>query len=183
HQMRASTPRWNTFVLLLAGLSITGPAAAQTCPDPATLTRGMDGAMAHVRYLADDALEGRAVGTAGERCAADYIVARFRAIGLEPAGTQGSYFHAFPVRSGAELGAGNELVVAGRPLTLGSEWGPLGFSASGEIRAPLVYGGHGVSSPGTPEDRFAHVDLAGRVVVVEAGDPDAAHGSSLRADP
>src|SRR5690606_22057626 len=53
HQMRASTPRWNTFVLLLAGLSITGPAAAQTCPDPATLTRGMDGAMAHVRYLAD----------------------------------------------------------------------------------------------------------------------------------
>ena len=47
----------------------------------------MHGALAHVRFLADDRLEGRAVGSEGARCAAAYIVDQFTSIGLEPAGS------------------------------------------------------------------------------------------------
>jgi hypothetical protein len=72
------------WVLPLAGV------AAQTCPAPAALTTGLDGAMAHVRYLADDQLEGRSVGSAGEHCAGDYLADQFAALGLEPAGSQGT---------------------------------------------------------------------------------------------
>src|SRR5688500_10378461 len=50
------------------------PAAAQ-CPDAAALTRDVAEPLATVRYLADDALQGRLAGTAGERCAGDYIAA------------------------------------------------------------------------------------------------------------
>ncbi len=44
-----------------------------------------------VSFLASDALEGRATPSRGLEVAAEYIAARFRAAGLEPAGTEG-YF-------------------------------------------------------------------------------------------
>lgn len=42
-----------------------------------------------VAYLADDKLEGRQTGTEGEKMAADYIVKRFKEIGLTEKGTSG----------------------------------------------------------------------------------------------
>ena len=54
-----------------------------------------------VRYLADDALEGRLSGSAGERCAGAFIAARFDALGLEPAGEDG-YFQELPLASAAQ---------------------------------------------------------------------------------
>jgi aminopeptidase YwaD len=181
HDVRTSLKTFlATLALLLAPL---GQAAAQSCPDASALTRGLEGAMAHVRYLADDRLEGRAVGTDGERCAADYLVSQFAALGLEPGGPEGSWFQTFQIRRGAELGAANRLVVGGRVFEPGREWTPLGFSASGSVAGEPVYGGHLLSSPGNPADDFARMDISGRLVVVEWGDPDAPHGMSLRGDP
>ncbi|MFK7807969.1 MAG: M28 family peptidase [Saprospiraceae bacterium] len=48
-----------------------------------------------VYYLADDKLEGREIGTSGELLAAEYIVKRFKAIGIQPAGVDGSYYQSF----------------------------------------------------------------------------------------
>jgi hypothetical protein len=173
-----------TFSATLALILVTlAPAAAQTCPDASALTRGLDGAMAHVRYLADDQLEGRAVGSEGARCAADYLASQFQGLGLEPGGPQGSWFQPFEIRKGAELGPQNRLVVDGRTYGLGAEWVPLGFSGSGSLERELIYGGHLLSSPGNPADEFARIDIADRIVVVEWGDPDAPHGMSLRGDP
>ncbi len=42
-----------------------------------------------VTFLADDKLEGRQTGTEGEKKAAEYIVKRFKELGLEPKGTEG----------------------------------------------------------------------------------------------
>ena len=42
-----------------------------------------------VAFLADDKLEGRQTGTEGEKKAAEYIVKRFKELGLEPKGTKG----------------------------------------------------------------------------------------------
>src|SRR5437016_9898888 len=69
-----------------------GPAATPAtlaAPIPAVSTAAMD---AHLKYLADDLLEGRAPATRGGRLAAKYIAAQFEALGLEPAGSDGSYF-------------------------------------------------------------------------------------------
>jgi len=143
----------------------------------------MVGTLAHVRYLADDRLEGRAVGTAGARCAAEYVAAHFESMGLEPAGGEGNYFQSFPIRNGSEMGADNVLTVAGTPLTVGVDWVPGGFSASTRVEGALVFGGYGLSSPGSAEDQYARMDIAGKVVVLEWGDPDAPHGVSMRGDP
>src|SRR5260370_32715288 len=56
---------------------------------PPLNTGAMD---AHLKYLAHDLLEGRAPATRGGRLAATYIAAQFEALGLEPAGPDGSYF-------------------------------------------------------------------------------------------
>jgi hypothetical protein len=74
-------------------------AAAPACPDPAAIAGGMAHPAAAVRYLADDALEGRRAGTDAERCAGDYLAAEFRRIGLEPFGDRGTYFQDVPVHS------------------------------------------------------------------------------------
>jgi hypothetical protein len=172
---------------LLAALSaaLAAPACAQTaaCPDPARIQAGIQGPLAHVRYLADDALEGREVGTRGADCAADYIAAAFRSLGLEPAGTGGSWFQTFPVPVGAALGDENKLQMSGIPRAPGKDWTPLGFSASKEVTGSLAYGGHGLSRPGNPDDAFTHMDVAGKILVVEWGDPDVPSGRGMRADP
>ena len=168
-------PRW--------GSSPLHSQEAASCPASAPIVGDLTGAMAHLRYLADDAMEGREAGTQGARCAADYIAEVFRTLGLEGAGPGGSYFQAFQVRLGSILEGENRLEAGGVSLRLRENWVPFGFSGSGEITAPMVYGGPGVSMPGTEEDRFAHLDLTGKVVVVEGADPHGSRGSSVAGDP
>jgi hypothetical protein len=84
---------------LAAALLLPLAAHAQACPEPAALMRGLAEPIATVRYLADDALEGRLAGSAGERCAGDFIAERFAALGLAPAGPDGSFFQEVPLAS------------------------------------------------------------------------------------
>src|SRR5256885_6517801 len=80
---------------MIMSFACTG--APEPAATPATLgaptasvsTAAMD---AHLKYLADDLLEGRAPATRGGRLASRYIAAQFEALGLEPAGPEGSYF-------------------------------------------------------------------------------------------
>jgi hypothetical protein len=100
--MKLHDPVRASYVALLVAFGVLAaavPLAAQACPDPAALTRGLTEPLATVRYLADDALEGRLPGTVGEQCAGDFIAARFRALGLRGAGPDGSYFQAVPLAS------------------------------------------------------------------------------------
>jgi hypothetical protein len=88
------------FLLAALAVALAAPSArAQACPDPHRLTGGVEPPLAHVRYLADDALEGRLAGSAGERCAGEYVAAEFRRLGLEPAGDSGTYFQSLPLAS------------------------------------------------------------------------------------
>src|SRR5260370_37739079 len=47
---------------------------------------------ATVKYLSDDALEGRGTGQRGGDLAADWIAAQFKKYGVLPAGDNGTYF-------------------------------------------------------------------------------------------
>lgn len=158
-----------------AALASPAAAAAQSCPAPLTPEQAT-GPLADVRYLSDDALEGRGVGTTGGLCATAYLAARFDALGLEPAGPGGSWLQPFSVRVGSRLGSGNRLEVSGSALELGRSWAPYGFSGSGRVEGTLAYGGSGVSRPGGPPPPEAE----GRILVVEAETPGA---GALYSDP
>jgi len=176
----------NAGLTALAFLLAAAPVSAQartSCPSPAVLTTGFSSPMAHIRYLADDALMGREVGSQGAWCAAEYIAAHFSDLDLVPIGPGDTYFQPFPVRAGTLLGSENHLSSGGATYPLEEAWIPFGFSESGALEAPLVYGGHGISRPGQEDDRYAHIDLDGKIVVVEVGDPASESGRSLQADP
>lgn len=97
------------FFVLLA-LSAAGPLAAQ-----GALARDIE---SDVRYLADDRLAGRKLGTPGADSAAEYIARRFQRIGLQPG--PGGWFQDFTVdptapaaaNAGLTNGAAGKNVVA-----------------------------------------------------------------------
>lgn len=89
----------SAMTLLLVSQAFPAGLAAQSCPDAATLTRGMRLPMAAVRFLADDALGGRLAGSPGERCAGNYIAATLRGLGLAPAGDSAGFFQWLPLAS------------------------------------------------------------------------------------
>ena len=121
---------------------------------------GQASVMAHVRFLTDDRLAGRQVGSPGERCAADYIVAQFQELGLVPAGSEG-FFQAFRVRSGTELGSHNVLSLGSQALELGQSWSPLGFSGTGMAEGALEVVDRGALEEAPPvlEGSIAVVDI------------------------
>jgi hypothetical protein len=186
-QRTASRTLWALTALmlpiLLPGSSNGGAQESITCPNPATLIGELDGPMAHVRYLADDALEGRDTGSPGARCAADYIAGTFQALGLQGAGPDGSYFQTFQARMGSVLGSENHLSAGGQAMELEGSWIPFGFASSGSVAGELIYGGPGVSMPGSELDRYAHLDIQGKIVVVEGANPHGGQGGSVAGDP
>src|SRR5438445_481242 len=75
-----------SFVLLFV-FAVAAPAQQTASPSH------FDGNMwwSHVKFLADDSLEGRDTGSEGLRKAQAYAVEQFKKAGLEPAGSDGFY--------------------------------------------------------------------------------------------
>ena len=86
----------------------------------------------HIKYLASDDLEGRRAGSVGEQKAVDYIVAQYKALGLQPMGEDG-YIQPFPIDEGKRLTTGSFLNINGEAVVYEKEFIPLSNSGSGKI--------------------------------------------------
>ena len=108
---------------------------------------------AGMRFLADDLLEGRGTGTRGHEIAAKYMATQFEAIGLEPAGDNGTYFQTVPLRKGLvdEGKSSLTLVRGGREEKLVFRENFIVFAdadrAETNVEAPVVFVGDGVTAP------------------------------------
>ncbi len=125
--------------MAVAVLACAGSVEAQTSADRIR---------ADVRYLADDAREGRGVGTAGLDAAAEYIARQFRLAGLIPAGSEG-YFQTFTIDSTAPAAAHSGLggtavknvvglipgrgTLADQTVVLGAHYDHLGFGGANSL--------------------------------------------------
>ncbi len=145
---------------------------------------------AHVRFLADDALEGRDTGSPGHRTAAEYVAQGYRAAGLEPGGTEG-YFQpiAFESRQFVEEQSRLTIVRGGKeePIVFGdAAIVSMRVRPARHIDAQLAFAGYGLSVPEAGYDDLQGVDLTGRIAVVVSGGPVTlsgpllAHASSVR---
>ena len=132
---------------------------------------------ADVRYLADDALEGRETGTPGFDLAADHVARRYRELGLEPAGDNGTYFQRVPLLRATRVNEGSafEIERDGKTtsLVLGEQYLPgLNYeSSTHSLTAPAVFVGHGVHAPEMDYDDFKGVDLKGKIAIFFSGAP------------
>jgi Zn-dependent M28 family amino/carboxypeptidase len=131
---------------------------------------------AHVKFLADDSLEGRETGSEGLRKAEAYVVDQLTKAGLEPAGVNGFYQPVkFVSREIVESDSSVALVSNGKaePLVLGEDtyFNTRVALATEEITAPLVFCGYGLKIPENNYDDLAGVELHGKIVVYIAGSP------------
>lgn len=125
--------------------------------------------MDHITYLASERLEGRHPGSKGSRLAADYIAGEFRKYGLAPAGNQG-YFQDFTILT-RSLGEGNYLILeTGEEFKVKRDFIPFHFSAVGEVCAPIIYMGYGLSSEAY--DHYHQKDVKGKIAIVLEGVPE-----------
>jgi hypothetical protein len=125
-------------------------------------------------FLAGDGLKGRLVGTPENALAAEFVRSRFARAGLKPGAPNGSFIQSTNLMV-ATLGTKNllELAVAdGTRLELKPEqdFYPQRFSASGSVRAPLVYAGFGIHAPKLGYDDYG--DRAkGRIALILEHEP------------
>jgi hypothetical protein len=165
-------PTFALFVLAAAVASSSEP--ADTIAPGAAVAAGAirpEALSAQVRFLSHDLLEGRGTGARGHEVAATYVSTQLQALGLEPAGEDGSWYQMVPLRAGRVTAASLEFLPAkGKPIAfgLGEDFIALPSLASGraDITAPLVFVGFGIQAPEYGYDDFAGVDLQGKIAVV-----------------
>src|SRR4029077_5831924 len=161
---------------LLAILFLLCAAASPTQQTPSISHFDGNSWWAHVKYLADDSLEGRDTGSEGLRKAQAYAVEQIQKAGLEPAGTNGFYQ---PIRFNQyEVDEAKSSLV----LVRDNQRQPLSFAddafistratrVSASLTARMVFIGYGLKIPEKNLDELADLDLNGKIVVYLAGSP------------
>ena len=171
-------------LLFAGGTLLQQPAVAQNViqPDAAQISAAeaaiTEAALrGHIRFLADDLLEGRGPGSRGDELAQHYIAAQFEALGLKPAAPGGGWYQLVPlvgvtahVPATLKLQKGSEalelkrhddyVLASGKPL-------PQVAVKDAEI----VFVGYGIEAPEYQWNDFKGMDLRGKVLLVMNNDP------------
>lgn len=166
------------LVLILASAAAL-PAAFSPREKSAARHITADALAAHVRFLADDLLEGRAPASRGSELALRYIAAQYERLGLQPLGDDGTFLQRFdivgmksevttPITVAAP--GGKSLVL--KPLTESVVNPGLQQQAMGVRDADVVFVGYGITAPEQKWDDFKDVDVRGKVLLVMNNDPE-----------
>ena len=153
--------------------------ARPTDPIDSTVLATMDTAtlMRHIRVLASDSLLGRAPGSVGEEKTVAYLEGQFKALGLAPGNTDGTYIQKVPLVG---------ITVKGKPaltFTKGSttrtlRWFDDHVSWTKHVapqakldRSELVFVGYGTEAPEFNWDDYKGQDMTGKTLVMLVNDP------------
>jgi Peptidase family M28/PA domain len=176
---RPNARRWLSRLSTVILLSCFQAALANGEPaDEAMSTIRPEAIRADMAFLADDLLEGRGTGTRGYELAAKFMASQFQALGLQPAGENGTYFQSVPFRSMKvdENRSSLTLVRAGREetLTFRKDFILASDPGRGEIsvEAPVVFVGFGVTAPDQGYDDYKGLDVKGKIVALIFGAPN-----------
>lgn len=169
------------FTAFCLSAAATQAQAPLTVPKPvaAALEQVQPEALkAHITYLADDRLLGRKAGTPGYQLAVDYVTAQLKALGVQPAGEDGTFIQKVRLRrafleSGATFAA-REWQGTTLALTPGKDYvlypNPE-LPATRVADVPLVFAGFGISAPELGYDDYAGLDVKGKLVMIVRGAP------------
>ena len=138
---------------------------------------------AHIRFLADSMLTGRAPGTPGYDIAARYVATELEAMGLHP-GVNGSWFQTVPLAKAVTDASASSLVLStngqdqklvdAKDYVLNAWFATpavKGGDAESDVSAPLAFVGFGVTAPDQNYDDFTGIDVHGKIIVRIAGAP------------
>lgn len=157
--------------LLLPIVATAAPALPGGGIDPEALAR-------HIRVLASDEFEGRAIATRGEDKTVAYLIEQFERAGLAPGGDDGGWTQKVtlvrsevkgPVRARFEIGETLRELANDEDIAVESLHPATRVALE---RVPLIFAGYGVHAPELDWDDFGELDVRGKVLVVLINDPD-----------
>lgn len=173
--------------LLLAGACAQSSEPADTSTEIVTdvtepkplAVASADNIEAHIRFLADDDLQGREAGTEGYDAAAAYVASQMEALGVSPAGNDGTFFQTVPLqrsyRNPDALAFSVTQTETGTPLSFEENVDHVIFGstrhAESSVTAEAVFVGFGVVAPDLGRDDYAGLDVDGKIVVSLSGTP------------
>ena len=132
---------------------------------------------AHVRFLADDLLEGRGTGQRGGDIAAQFIATQFALYGLKPAGDNGTYLQKVPMVGITPSPDTTFFLVpaSGSRMTLKVLEDYVSYDQTqqpqSEVDAPIVFVGYGIHAPEYNWDDYKNTDVKGKVLLMMVNEP------------
>ena len=141
---------------------------------------------AHMRFLSDSLLQGRAPGTPGYDIAARFVASEMEAMGLRSAGANGTWFQPIAFRKAILDGAKSSVILSANNkevrLADAKDYVINGdvLREQSNVEAPTVFVGFGITAPEEKYDDYAGVDVRGKVIVQIYGAP-ARFPSTVRA--
>ncbi len=176
------------FALFLITLVLSSPLAAQKRNGSAAAVApkfgNTDGVTAaqlkeHLTFIASDELEGRDTPSRGLDIAAMYIAQHLRALGIKPAGDEGTYFQKVPLRRGRVDIENTRLNLNGQGFSYGQDFltSLVNANVSG---AAVVFAGNGWVIKSKNINPYQGVEVKDKVVVVVNNLPKGVTGADLK---
>jgi Zn-dependent M28 family amino/carboxypeptidase len=132
--------------------------------------------LAHTKKLSSDEFEGRAPGTRGEDLTVNFLADQFKAVGLKPGNTNGTYFQPVPLVGITPSPAPLVFRKGGQAQTLKWKDDVVAWTkhvaASASLHdSELVFVGYGVVAPEFDWDDYKGIDVKGKTLVMLVNDP------------
>lgn len=158
--------------LALSFCLVLGISAAFAQNDPAATYAGQitgKNLQKHLSIIASAEMEGRETGTEGQRKAAAYIEAQFKAMGLQSVPALNGYQQFYPLYQDSLLTT--SLTADGKDAVFGTDFiAPLNANETGKFKAKkLIFIGYGIDDKLYSD--YTNADVKGKVVVFMLGEP------------
>ena len=127
-----------------------------------------------IQALSSDEMEGRAPSTPGGQRAAQYLADQLKAMGVAPAGDNGTYFQEVPIVESV-VARSFTLSVPGRTYRYLDD--VVAFSGTEQsrvhVQGEVVFVGHGIVAPEQKWNDYEGVNVRGKWVLIMVNDPPA----------
>jgi hypothetical protein len=185
--LRGDTRKRSAAALPLLLAATIGAGVMAQGGDAGLRTIRADALKGHVFFLASPEMGGRDSLSLEGQIAANYIAGFFHRLGLKPVGHEGTYFQNFAMTQAhinraetklrATIGSGGGSTareyILGSDFTLARQGG-----VDVDVSAPLVFAGYGIDAPEYGYNDYTGVDVAGKVVMIFAREPQASDPQS-----
>jgi len=130
--------------------------------------------VAHLRMLSSDLFEGRAPATRGGQLTVEYLATQMAALGLQPAGDNGTFFQQVPI---VESTVDRTFALSVPGATYRYRQDVVAFSGVEtprvQVQGDVVFVGYGINAPELKWNDYAGADVKGKWVLIMVNDPPA----------
>lgn len=170
-----------TLLVLACSFGVTALAQVSDAEKKASQAIDENTLRSHVKFLADDLLEGRAPGTRGGQLGERYIASQYELLGLKPgakaADGSPSWYQPFDIL-GVTSNVPKQMMLKSGAKTLELKFWDDFIAFAGEQKptvsakeAEIVFVGYGIEAPEQKWDDYKGVNVAGKILLMMNNDP------------